>query len=82
MLPEPEEPPHPNGVLISQTPSDLSDLELPDFSTVFSTTVLVRSTKNKAVLPNNVKVGTIRPQTSDDEARPHLLKLLRPPLTN
>ena len=55
-------------MLITQTPSALSDLELPDFSTVFSTTVLVQSTKNTAVLPHNVKVGTIRPQTSDDEA--------------
>ena len=68
MLPESEEPPHPDGVFISQTPSELSDLELPDFSTVFSTTVLVQSTKNTAVLPHNVKVGTIGPQTSDDEA--------------
>ena len=42
MLPELKEPPHPNGVLISQTPSELSALELPDFSTVFSTTVLVK----------------------------------------
>ena len=55
-------------MLISQTPSELPDLELPDFLTVFSTTVLVQSTKNTAVLPHNVKVGTIRPQTSDDEA--------------
>ena len=55
-------------MLISQTPSELSDLELPDFLTVFSTTVLVQSTKNTAILPHNVKVGTIRPQTSDDEA--------------
>ena len=30
--------------------------------------LVVRSTKNTAVLPHNVKVGTIRPQTSDDEA--------------
>ena len=31
--------------------------------------MLVRSTINTAVLPHNVKVGTIRPQTSDDEVR-------------
>ena len=68
MLPEPEQPPKLNGVLVSQPPSELSDLDLPDFSTVFYTTVLVRSTKHKAVLPHNVKLGTIRPQTSDNEA--------------
>ena len=68
MLPEPEQLPKLNGVLVSQPPSELSDLDLPDFSTVFYTTVLVRSTKPEAVLPHHVKVGTIRPQTSDDEA--------------
>ena len=68
MLPKPKQPPKLNGVLVSQLPSELCDLDLPDFSTVFHTTVLVRSTKHEAVLPHNVKVGTIRPQTSDDEA--------------
>ena len=53
--------------MVSQSPSELSDLDLPDFSTVFYTTVLVQSTKHEAVLLHNVKVGTIRPQTSDDE---------------
>ena len=67
MLPEPEEPPKPNGVLVSQNQSALPDLDPPDFSTILYTTVVVRSTKNKAVLPLNVTVGTIRPQTPVDE---------------
>ena len=60
MLPEPEEPPKPNGVLVSLNQSALSDLDL-------YTTVVVRSTKNKAVLPLSVNVGTIRPHTPADE---------------
>ena len=35
---------------------------------MFTTTVLVRSTKNHAILPHNVNVGIIRPETSEDEA--------------
>ena len=35
MVPEPEEPPHPNGMLISQTPSELSDLETARFFNCF-----------------------------------------------
>ena len=62
MLPEPEEPPKPNGVLVSQNQSALSDLDPPDFSPI-----VVRSTKNKAALPANVNVGTTRPQTPADE---------------
>ena len=75
MLSEPEPPLQPNGLLVSQIPSSLSDFDLPDFSTVF-TTVLVRSTKNHAILPQNVNVGIIRPQTSENEAT--FLMLLRP----
>ena len=64
MLSEPEPPLQPNGLLVSQIPSSLSDFELPDLSS----TVLVRSTKNHAILPQYVNVGIIRPQTSEDEA--------------
>ena len=67
MLPEPEEPPKPNGVLVSQNQSALSDLDPPDFSTTLYTTLVVQSTKNKAVLPPSVNVGTIQPQTPADE---------------
>ena len=66
MLPEPEEPPKPNGVLVSQNQSALSDLDPPDFSAILYTSVVVRSTKNKAVLPFSVTVETIRPQTPVD----------------
>ena len=68
MLSDPESPLQPNGLLVSQMPSLLSDFELPNFPTVFTTTVLVRSTKNHAILPQNVNVGIIRPQTSQDKA--------------
>ena len=68
MSSEPEPPLQPNGLLVSQIPPSLSDFELPDFSTVFTTTVLVRSTKNHAILPHNMNAGIIRPQTSEDEA--------------
>ena len=54
-------------MLVSQNQSALSDLDPPDFSTILHTTVVVRSTKNKAVLPPNVNVGTIRPQTLADD---------------
>ena len=68
MLSDPEPPLQPNGLLVSQMPSSLFDSELPDFSTIFTTTVLVRTTKNHAILPQNVNVGIIRLQTSEDEA--------------
>ena len=68
MLSDPEPPLQPNGLLVSQMPSLLSDFELPNFSTVFTTTALVRSTKNHAIVPQNVNVGIIRPQTSEDKA--------------
>ena len=54
-------------MLVSQNQSALSDFDPPDFSTILYTTVVVRSTKNKAVLPPSVNVGTIRPQTLADE---------------
>ena len=41
MLPEPEESPKPNGVLVSQNQSALSDLDPQDFSTILYTTVVV-----------------------------------------
>ena len=73
MLSDLKPPLQPNGLLVYQMPSSLSDFELPDFSMVFPTTVLVRSTKNQksktnAILPQNVNVGIIRPQTSEDKA--------------
>ena len=68
MLSEPEPPLQPDGLLASQIPASLSDFELPNFSTVFTTTILVRSTKNHAILPHNVNIEIIRPKTSEDEA--------------
>ena len=40
MLSEPEPPLQPDGLLASQIPASLSDFELPNFSTVFTTTIL------------------------------------------
>ena len=68
MLSEPEPPLQPNRLLVSKILSSLSDFALLDFSAVFRTTVLIRSTKIHPILPHNVNVGIIRPQTSDNEA--------------
>ena len=80
MLPEPEEPPHPNRVLISQTPSELSDLELPDFSTVLVLQSWYDPPKTQPFYLTMLKWGPLG--LKHQMMRPHLLKLLRPQLTN
>ena len=63
MLP-PFEPPHVQaGVLNSSIqPLDIGDA-VPDFSTKFYTTVIVKSTKDHPDLPHNANLGTIQPFT-------------------
>ena len=66
MLPEYEPPPVQAGVLVS--PTQLLDLvnafsagDVPEFSTKFQTTVVVKSTKDHTVLPKNANLGSIQP---------------------
>ena len=67
-LPEPDPDPTVPGILTSQD-SLISQPVAPmlDYQQVFYTTVLVRSTKNKTVLPLNVNLGVIRSRTSEDD---------------
>ena len=65
MLSEPEPPLQLNVLLVSQIPLSLSDFELPDFLQLL---FWLGQPKNHDILPHNVNVGIIRPQTSEDEA--------------
>ena len=67
-LPEPDPDPNVPGMLTSQD-SLISQPVAPmlDYQQVFYTTVLVRSTKNKTVLPFNANLGVIRSRTSEDD---------------
>ena len=67
-LPEANPKPTVTGIL---TPPDslISQPIAPviDYQQVYYTTVIVRSTKNKTVLPLNVNIGAIRARTSEDD---------------
>ena len=67
-LPEPDPNPTVPGILTSQD-SLISQpvASMLDYQQVFYTTVLVRSTKNKTVLPLNANLGVIRSRTSEDD---------------
>ena len=67
-LPKPDPDPPVPGILTSQD-SLISQPVAPmlDYQQVFYTTVLVRSTKNKTVLPLNANLGVIRSRTSEDD---------------
>ena len=71
MLPPFEPPPVQAGVLNSPIqPLDIGNAfgnVVPDFSTKFYTTVLVKSTKDHPVLPHNAKLGTIQPFTPNHD---------------
>ena len=67
-LPEPDPEPTVTGILTSPD-SLISQPIAPviDYQQVYYTTVMVRSTKNKTVLPLDANLGTIRARTSDDD---------------
>ena len=71
MLPPFEPPPVQAGVLNS--PIQPLDIEhafgnaVPDFSTKFYTTVIVKSTKDHPVLPHNANLDTIQPFTPNHD---------------
>ena len=72
MLPEYEPPPVQSGVLVSSTqPLDLGNTfstdDVPEFSTKFYTTVVVKSTKDHTVLPHSANLGSIQPMSSDHD---------------
>ena len=80
MLPEPEQPPKLNGVLVSQPPSKLSDLDLPDFSTVFILQCWYDQPNMKLFYLTMSKWGLLG--LIHQMMRPHFFKLLRPQLSN
>ena len=67
-VPAPDPDPSVHGILTSQD-SLISQPVAPmlDYQQVYYTTVLVRSTKNKTVLPLNANLGVIPSHTSDDD---------------
>ena len=71
MLPSFEPPPVQPGVLNSPIqPLDNGNAfgnAVPDFSTKFYTTVIVKSTKDHPVLPHNANLGTIQPFTPNHD---------------
>ena len=71
MLPPFEPPPVQAGVLNSPIqPLDIGTAfgnAVPDFSTKFYTTVIVKSTKDHPVLPHNATLGTIQPFTPNHD---------------
>ena len=66
-----EPPPVQAGILNSPIqPLDIGNAfaaDVPDFSTKFYTTVVVKSTKDHTVLPHNANLGSIQPSTSNHE---------------
>ena len=72
MLPESDLLPVQAGLLVSSTqPLDLGNAfntgDVPEFSTKFHTTMVVKSTKDHAVLPHNANLGSIQPMSSDHD---------------
>ena len=71
MCPPFESPPVQAGILNSPIqPLDIGNAfaaDVPDFSTKFYTTVLVKATKDHTVLPHNANLGSIQPFTSNHE---------------
>ena len=71
MCPPFEPPPVQAGILNSPIqPLDIGNAfaaDVPDFSTKFYTTVVVKSTKDHTVLPHNANLGSIQPFTSNHE---------------
>ena len=72
MLPDYEPPPVQAGVLVSSTQTlDLGNAfstdDVPEFSTKFYTTVVVKSTKDHTVLPHNANSGSIQPLSSNHD---------------
>ena len=67
-LPDPDPEPTVSGILTSQD-SLISQPFAPmiDYEQVHYTTVLVRSTQNKTVLPLNANLGVVRSRTSEDD---------------
>ena len=72
MLPEYEPSPLQAGVLTSFT--QLLDLgnafstgDVPEFSTKFQTTVVVKSAKDHTVVPHNANLASIQPMSSDHD---------------
>ena len=66
-LPDPDPEPTVLGILTSQDSLISQPLaSMIDYEQVYYTTVLVRSTKNKTVLPFNANLGVVRSRTSAD----------------
>ena len=67
-LPDPDPEPTVSGILTSQD-SLISQPFAPmiDYEQVYYTTVLVRSTQDKTVLPLNANLGVVRSRTSEDD---------------